>query len=380
MAMKISKKEISIRDLFKGFNADTGKEEGIFGWNGKLVVRPQYQRAFIYKPHQQIAVIESVRKGFPLNIMYWAKRDENEDGEYEVLDGQQRTLSICRFVAGKFFVKDFDGRKKSFGNLDEKHQEQILSYKIEVYFCHGSRSEKYEWFKIVNVGNMRLTEQELRNACYHGPWLEDAKRYFSKLNGDAHILGGNYLKGPADRQKYLESAIRWHCGDEDIEEFMDRHRKNHDARKLRERFETVVAWIKKTFPKKYDFMEDVNWGELYDKYYDKDLDIDDLAQKVQKYSRNPEIKARGGIYGYVLGGCRKEDENLLDLRKFPKTDKQAAYEQQGRICNKCKRPFKFKEMEGDHMTPWYDGGRTEFKNLQMLCISCNRKKGKKLGG
>lgn len=377
MAMEINKTEISIRDLVKGFNADTGKEDGVFGWDGRLVIRPQYQRAFIYKPPQQIAVIESVRRGFPLNIMYWAKRDENEDGEYEVLDGQQRTISICRFVAGKFFVKDFDGRKKSFGNLDEEHREQILNYKVEVYFCHGTRSEKYEWFKIVNVGNMKLTEQELRNACYHGPWLEDAKRYFSKLNGDAHILGGDYLKGPADRQRYLESAIKWQCGGEDIEEFMDRHQRKPDARELRQHFETVVAWIKKTFPKKYTFMEDVNWGELYTMHGNDNLDVEDIAQKVQKYSRNPEIKSRGGIYAYVLGGCRKEDENLLDLRAFSKTDKQAAYEQQGRICNKCKKPFKLKEMDGDHKKPWHEGGRTEFDNLQMLCRRCNQEKGGK---
>lgn len=372
--MDIKMEKIAIGDLVEGVNIDSGEEEGIFGWDGRLVIRPQYQRAFIYKPHQQIAVIESVRKGFPLNVMYWAGREESGDGEYEVLDGQQRTISICRFVAGKFFVKDFDGRKKSFGNLDEEHQKQILNYKIEVYFCHGTRSEKYEWFKIVNVGNMRLTEQELRNACYYGPWLEDAKRYFSKLNGDAHTLGSDYLKGPADRQKYLESAIRWQCGDEDIEEFMDRHQQKKDARELRQHFETVAAWVKKTFPKKYSFMEEVNWGKLYAEYGNDDLDVEDIAEKVQKYSMNPEIKAKRGIYGYVLGGCRKEDENLLDLRAFPTAEKLAAYEQQGRICNHCKRPFKLKEMDGDHVLPWHEGGRTEFDNLQMLCRDCNQKK------
>lgn len=367
MAMKIEMKKIRIRDLVKGFEGE-GEEEGIRGYGKHLEIRPPYQREFVYKPQQQVAVIESVRKGFPLNIMYWADR---EDGDYEVLDGQQRTLSICRFVTGKFSIVDDDGNEKYFDNLDETYREQICDYQLTVYVCNGTRQEKLDWFKIVNIGNVKLTDQELRNAVYHGPWLMDAKKYFSRMQGPADTLGGKYMDGPANRQKYLETAIKWQCGDGSIEGFMAQRQHEPEATCLWKHFQLIIDWVERTFINPRSFMKQVDWGELYSKYKNKKINPDELEKEIAKLTANHEIVAKKSIYKYVLTG--KEQD--LDLRTFTRAQKQAAYEKQEGICAHCQEKFTFEEMEGDHIKPWKEGGRTEPDNLQMLCRPCNKSKG-----
>jgi hypothetical protein len=56
-------------------------------------------------------------------------------------------------------------------------------------------SERLEWFRTINIAGEELTDQELRNAVYAGPWTADAKRYFSKSNCVAHGLETSYLRG-----------------------------------------------------------------------------------------------------------------------------------------------------------------------------------------
>ena len=118
--MKIELKEITIREVSKNYLNDN--EEGVVGFGGKHNIRPKYQREFVYKDKQRDAVIETVNKNFPLNVMYWVK---NEDDTYEVLDGQQRTISICRYVVG-----DFAYNFKYFHNLQSDEQQKILQYKF----------------------------------------------------------------------------------------------------------------------------------------------------------------------------------------------------------------------------------------------------------
>jgi len=99
--MKIELRELTIRQLSDGY-ADNA-EAGVVGYGGKLDIRPPYQREFIYKDKQRDAVIDTVRKDFPLNVMYWAVQD---DGTFEVIDGQQRTISICQYVKSVFSIND----------------------------------------------------------------------------------------------------------------------------------------------------------------------------------------------------------------------------------------------------------------------------------
>ncbi len=191
--MKIELHEIPIREVSKDYvNND---EEGVVGYGGKLNIRPKYQREFIYKDKQRDDVIRTIKQNFPLNVMYWV---ENDDGIFEVLDGQQRTISICEYVAGKFSLDNL-----YFHNLTDTDQGQILDYKLMVYFCEGNDKEKLDWFKTINIAGEKLTNQELRNAIYSGAWVTDAKRHFSKNGCPAYGIAHNYLKGVAIRQEYL---------------------------------------------------------------------------------------------------------------------------------------------------------------------------------
>ena len=98
--MTIKQIEVTVGEITQGYvNND---EQGVRGYNGRLDIRPPYQREFIYNEKEQQAVITTVLHGYPLNVMYWVKRSDDAECPYEVMDGQQRTLSLCEYVAGKF--------------------------------------------------------------------------------------------------------------------------------------------------------------------------------------------------------------------------------------------------------------------------------------
>ena len=234
--MKIELKEITVRDLTNGY--EDNQENGVIGYGGKLDIRPPYQREFIYKDKQREAVIDTVTKNFPLNVMYWAVR---EDGNFEVIDGQQRTISICQFVTG-----EFAHLFRFFHNLQKDEQDQILDYKLMVYLCSGTDSQKLEWFKTINIAGEKLTDQELRNAVYSGSWVSDAKRYFSKNGCPAYGLGSNYLNGSPIRQDYLETTINW-ISKGNIEVYMSNHQHDPNANEIWLYFQSVVSWIKGEF-------------------------------------------------------------------------------------------------------------------------------------
>lgn len=358
--MKIQLHEITVQQLFDGF--EDNAEAGVVAYGGKLDVRPPYQREFIYKDKQRDAVIDTVRKDYPLNVMYWAVR---EDGHYEVIDGQQRTLSICQYVNGDFSIQGL-----AFHNLQDDQQQQILDYKLMIYFCSGSDSEKLEWFKTINIAGEELTDQELRNAVYAGPWTADAKRYFSKNGCAAYGLASDYMTGSPIRQDYLETAIRWDAKDDTIEEYMSQHQHDENAGELWHYFQSVIAWVKATFPTKRKEMKTVDWGPLYNEFGKKTLNPAKLEKEVARLMQDEDVQKKSGIFPYVLNG----DERYLNLRAFSDNMKREAYERQKGICIKCKKKFELDEMEGDHVKPWHEGGKTNAANCQMLCKDDNRRK------
>jgi hypothetical protein len=364
--MKIELKEITIQKLTNGFLDNA--EAGVVAYSGKLDIRPPYQREFIYKDKQRNAVIDSVSKNFPLNVMYWAVR---EDGQYEVIDGQQRTLSICQFVNGDFSIAGLfgDDHLRAFHNLQDDEQERILNYKLMVYFCSGSDSEKLDWFRTINIAGEEHTDQELRNAVYAGPWTADAKRYFSKTGCPAYGLASDYMRGSPIRQEYLETAIDWRS-DGKIEEYMSKHQHDKNATPLWQYFQKVIGWVKATFPKYRREMKGVDWGVLYNQFKDKDFDTDKLEKRVAKLMQDDDVQRKSGIYPYVLDG----DERHLNIRAFSDNMKREAYERQKGVCVKCKKEFQLGEMEGDHIKPWHEGGKTNAANCQMLCKDDNRRK------
>lgn len=354
--MNIELKNITIRDLVK--NYEDKQEDGVVGFGGRLNIRPPYQREFVYKDKQREAVINTITRDFPLNTMYWAV---TADG-FEIIDGQQRTISICQYVDGVFSYKD-----RYFHNLHEDEKNNILNYKLTIYWCQGTDSERLDWFRTINIAGEKLTDQELRNAVYAGSWTADAKRYFSKTQCAAWQLAEKYMTGSPIRQEYLETAISW-INNDLIESYMAEHQHDKNANPLWLYFQSVISWVKATFPKYRTDMKGVEWGPLYNVFKDYELDPNTLEKKISILMEDEDVSNKKGIYTYVLDGKEKH----LNIRAFNNKQKREAYERQKGICPICKLHFEIEEMEGDHRTPWHEGGKTNTDNCQMLCKEDNR--------
>ena len=360
--MKIELHRISAREVIAGYKDSA--EEGVVAYNGKLNIRPKYQREFVYKEKQRNAVIETIENSFPLNVMYWMIR---EDGGYEVLDGQQRTISIGQYVNGDFSLND-----RFFHNLTDEEQNQILDYELMIYFCEGTDKERLDWFRIINIAGEKLTDQEIRNAVYTGPWLSDAKLKFSKSNCAAYLLandGGKLVSGSPIRQEYLETALSW-INNGKIEDYMAKHQHDQNAEKLWQYFQEVIAWARKNFTNYRREMSSVQWGELYNKFKDKKLNAKKLESEIKELMMDEDVTKKSGIYSYVL----TRNEKFLNIRAFTDKQKREAYERQKGVCAKCKKHFEIEEMEADHINPWHEGGKTVSENCQMLCKQDNRTK------
>ncbi|MDR0914227.1 MAG: DUF262 domain-containing protein [Oscillospiraceae bacterium] len=361
--MKIKLHEKPVREVANGYKDSA--ENGVVGYGGRLNIRPAFQREFIYKDKQREEVIRTIRKDFPLNVMYWVKGD---DGNFEVLDGQQRTISVCQYVAGDYSI-DYMG----FNNLTKGEQEKILDYKLMVYICEGTDKEKLDWFKIINIAGEELTAQELRNAIYTGEWLTEAKKYFSKSGCPAYKTASEYMKGELNRQAFLETAIRWIAARDgkEIEDYMSAHQHDTNCNEIWLYFQNVIAWVKATFPKFRKEMKGLEWGLYFNKHGAKQLDPKQLEKRiVELMDEDSEVTKFSGIYEYLLD----DDERHLNLRQFSQKTKQAAYERQKGFCPKCGKHFTIEEMQADHITPWSKGGKTIADNCQMLCADDNRRK------
>ena len=411
MKMKIKEVKIKVSDIAGSriiINEDGSKEyrpadgftdngeDGVFAYGGRLTIRPAYQREFVYNQKEEEEVINTICKGFPLNSMYWAltqgsytTQTENEehilipsdDAKFEIMDGQQRTLSVMYFLSHKFGIEN---NSVYWDSLPDNVLENLFDYKFTVYICEGTEEEKLAWFRVVNIAGKELTDQELRNISYTGKWLADAKRYFSKTGCAGYKLGKDYIKPKyeVNRQGLLEGVLNGICdyqglkGDKKIEQYMGKHKSDADADELWQYFQDVIAWVKKIFPKYYKDMLGLDWCDLYNKYHDKKYNTSQMKDDVEKLHKDDEIQKSKGIYEYLL----LKDYNLpvaiskLNLRTFSDTEKQRAYEKQNGICPMCGEHKSFDEMRGDHKIPWSKGGKTTEDNLQMLCKDCNLNK------
>lgn len=360
--MKIQLHEVPVREVVEGY-IDSA-ENGVTGYNGRLNIRPAFQREFIYKDKQRDEVIRTVQKNFPLNVMYWVKSD---DGNFEVLDGQQRTISLCQYVNGDYSIDHM-----GFDNLTKTERQQILDYLLMIYICEGTDKEKLDWFKIINIAGEQLTAQELRNAIYTGEWLTEAKKYFSKTACPSYAIASDYLNGSPIRQNYLETAISWIAARDgkEIEDYMSEHQHDTNCNEIWLYFQNVINWVKATFPNYRKEMKGLEWGIFFNKYGTGKYDPKQLETRIAELMEDEDITKNSGIYEYLLDG----DEKHLSIRAFTPKMARAAYERQKGICPKCTKHFEIDDMQADHITPWSKGGRTIPENCQMLCADCNRRK------
>lgn len=367
--MKIELKNIKVREIVNGYKDDG--ENGVVGYGGKLNIRPPYQREFIYGEKERDAVIKTLRQGFPLNTMYWSI---DPDGNYELMDGQQRTVSICQYVTEIIPIRFDDGHELAFTSLTTDQQKQILDYELSIYVCEGTASEKLAWFRTINIAGKPLTDQELLNAMHTGPWLTDAKRWFSKSSAPAVQDDRDKLvTGTPIRQEVLETALKWISND-NIENYMNHHKDDKDAQELWQYWQEVFGWVKRIFPNqdsaRVKIMKGLEWGKFYNEHKDDKLNANKLEEKIVELIDDDEVDSKKGIYEYLLTG----NEKTLNLRTFDDKTKIKVYTKQKGICPICKKHFEIGEMEADHITPWREGGKTIIENCQMLCKDCNRRK------
>lgn len=377
--------DISIKDICNGFTYNELEGKGLYGLSGKLTIQPEYQRNYIYADGtRDVAVIESILKGYPLGILYFVKTGEDA---FEVLDGQQRITSFGRYVIGKFAVK-VNGMENYFSGLNEDLQQKILNTKLLVYECEGTETEIKEWFKTINIAGIPLNEQELLNAIYSGKFVTEAKREFSNSQNANVQKWKAYIKGDVKRQDFLSCALDWVSKGEK-EKYMSEHRNCDNINETKTYFTTVIDWISGVFKSVEKEMCGLKWGELYEKFGGNPYNPDEVDKKIKELYADGSVKKRNGIFEYILGGC--VDTKLLEIRVFEERDKRIVYESQTKQahenqvsnCPLCAisentnktRIWKLSEMDADHVTAWSKGGTTDISNCQMLCITHNRAKG-----
>jgi ribosomal protein S27AE len=360
--LKIELNRLTVRDVLEGYTDKA--EDGVTAFRGLLDIRPKYQREFVYKDKQRDSVIETIKKNFPLNVMYWMKRD---NGGFEVLDGQQRTISIGQYVNGDYSINEM-----FFHNLTKTEQDQILDYELMIYFCEGTDQERLDWFQVINIAGEKLTDQEIRNAVYTGTWLSDAKLKFSKRQCAAYLLAnenGKLVSGDPNRQEYLETVLSW-INNGNVREYMSFHQHDENAEPLWQYFKQVIGWVRDTFPHYRSEMTGVDWGSLYNVFGEIEFNPSKLEKEIVSLMQDEDVTRKSGIYPFVLN--RKERN--LSIRAFTPNMKREAHTRQNGVCPKCGQAFPMEKMEADHKKLWSEGGRTIAVNCQMLCIDCHREK------
>jgi 5-methylcytosine-specific restriction endonuclease McrA len=380
--------EITVEDICDGFVYNQLEGKGLFGLSGKLTIQPEYQRNYIYADGKRdVAVIESILKGYPIGLIYFNKVSENN---FEVLDGQQRITSFGRFVTNKFAIKDDNGMEQYFSGIAKDKQERILNTKLLIYECEGSESEIKEWFKTINIAGVPLNNQELLNAVYSGQFVTLCKEEFSNSQNANIQKWSAYISGSVNRQDFLERALDW-VSKGNIGDYMSRHRNDNNINEVKNYFNSVIDWVSTVFTDVESEMRGLEWGRLYETYRKQPYDPKDISKKVKELYADPYVKNRKGIFEYILGGLN--DTKLLQVRVFDEATKKSIYTKQTKVaeekgisnCPLCAvgnntnktKIWKLKEMDADHVTAWSKGGSTEKENCEMLCKTHNRAKGNK---
>ena len=380
--------DITIAEICKGFQYNELEGRGLFGLDGKLTIQPEYQRNYIYADGKKdVAVIDSILKGYPLGIIYFNKV---ADDKYEVLDGQQRITSIGRYVTRKFPIKDSNGMEQYFNGLPKDLQDKIMLTPLLIYICEGEESEIKEWFKTINIAGVPLNEQETLNAIYSGPFVTLAKAEFSNSQNSNVQKWSAYISGSVIRQDFLHTALNW-VSQGAIDNYMSKHRHDNNINELKTYFSSVIDWASTTFKSVEKEMCGLEWGKLYETYHNQAYSTDNVDEKVKELYGDPYIKNRKGIFEYILGGCK--DHKLLNVRVFDEATKRTVYAKQTKaaetaghsncpLCalgdnNNKNRIWKLSEMDADHVTAWSKGGATDINNCEMLCATHNRAKGNK---
>lgn len=414
-----SKEKIfTLGEIAKGYS-DKSEDNvgGVTTMDGYINIRPKYQRAFIVEKDKKwrSRLIDSVLNGRPIGNFYFAAKD---NGYYEVLDGQQRLMTLCAVISNGnegtiSYVDEKDGRIKegAFNNLPPKWQKKIKDYKLKVYLCYGEEEGMLNWFTTINQPHSELTKQEIRNAVYCGTFVEDAKRLFSKTKANSAPTSefqdhdspyyfdkfSHSLK--LERQDFLERVIDWvsrpmseynprkknETGDEKeerINNYMSIHRNDANADSLVIGYKKIVDWAYRTFDEdiiKQKGVRGCDWGELYALFGHKTFDLEKINREMDELLDNNSIARTQNVAKYVLAGkqTNDEDENirykLLNVKGLTERERNKLYKMQGGIDPIDGRHYDIKDMQAHHIVPIYAGGETKLGNMVLLSAENHHK-------
>ena len=383
----ILRTDITVRDICEGFVYNELEGKGLFGLNGKLTIQPEYQRNYIYADGKKdVAVIDSVLKGYPLGIIYFIEVDDH----YEVLDGQQRITSLGRFVTHKLAIKDKNGMMQYIDGLNQEDRDRVLNTTLLIYICKGTESEIKEWFQTINIVGIALNNQEKLNSIYSGPFVTELKKEFSNSQNANIQKWKSYIRGTANRQDFLERALQW-VSQGNVEGYMSLHRQDTDITPVKTYFNAVIDWVSGVFKDVLPEMRGLEWARLYEEHHHKPYNVTAVSKRVHELYADPFVTNHKGVFEYILGG--EKDKSLLNIRIFDKATINRVYAQQTEEakkngvsnCPDCAlqegsnstRIWKLSEMDADHVTAWSKGGATDESNCRMLCRHHNRSKGNK---
>lgn len=401
---------ISIREISKGYvNHSQTNEGGVFSMDGKLNIRPKYQRSYVREDDKVWceALILSIIYHCPISLFYIAL---NNDDTQSMLDGQQRIITICEFINNGFSIS-YGGKSHNFGTLPKEVQEIILNYELEVKLCKGTQDALVKWFFIINQPNATLTNQELRNSIYIGTWTESAKKYFSRPSKRANIAiadknykyyYAHFMPKTDDtdptRQGVLEEVLDWISyrdypmlpKDARIDEYMRDHCNDENADELIAYYKEVCDFVYDVFLRNNDgvipnCVKNTKWGKIYVDFITKitsltDEEKDYMSERFQSLSCLDEILQKSRIAEWILGGERADNENILQPRSLDENGRKQFYKLQGgyfpnvtsegidySVWNK----YELNEMETHHIKSWRNGGKTEVENLVLLPSACH---------
>jgi len=427
--------DYTISKVLEGFSWSDAEEKGLQGLNGKLEIQPEYQRNYIYNENngsREEAVINSVLNGYPLGVFYFK---QETDGTYSVLDGQQRITALGRFHKHLFKV-NWNGKSEYYIDDAKGEAKQLLNdTKLLIYIIRpeeGQSAEEYEkeimqWFERINIQGVKLEDQEIRNAVYHGKFVNALRKSYANKD----FLEDYKLFIPLSsyrRQSVVELALDWRTKalkpdikDQDarIRLYMHDHQSDDNCDDVTDYFKKVMTWVNKRFSWIEDYARSVlvlsdfvrsDWNRLYETYSQYEYKTDDIINRIkelygEKYNKRGNtgwIQKTSGITEYVLQELAglEPNGNLLELRTFdkitvqrPKYDEQTKRAEEyakklGRLYSNCPlcelygssdgsdemRIWSFDDMEGDHWKPFSKGGKTEDSNCVMLCSIHNKRK------
>lgn len=405
--------KFTIRELIDGFNEDIETNE-VTSMNGRLNIRPKYQREFVYKMEQQESVIETVLEDFSIKeITLHCHRDMNDPTnedlfKYDLMDGQQRLISICNFYKNKVEYHDpLDDFTRKFVNLPPSDKEAFMNFEIHAEIYDGSLGDILRYFKRLNIAGEVMNNQELRNAIAsigRFDWIQRVKEYFSRVGRGANDPSRGYTQyfnatmDDIKHQKVLEMAIRWHANKmaEEYELSSDKVKRLDDyvvhctdfydgGSELIEYFEGVLNWVDTMFVgednQNYrDIMKTIDWGTLYNTYHDSCEVEPTVAQAlVNKMFNDPNLdlhtaKAKRGVYAYVLT-CTKDgtmgDLQTLHMRLFDRAMVINKWAKNDYRCKVCGKLISQENLEGHHIKAWYEGGTSDEDNCLAVCKACH---------